>query len=300
MGEWYPRVLVLGPGGMRGFLELGAIYVLQKEGLLDKVDTYCGVSIGAVIALLLVCGYSIYEIVEHAVSFDLFKDIHHTSLQDVIQLTGLLSNAPTRKKLEDLVIKKLGKVPTLWELYLLRKISLVTVALNITTQKVHYFSPFTDSSTSCVDAVMCSCHIPFLYHKLTYKNNIYVDGALANNYPINYFDDGLTPILGLYIKNDYTNKISISNEELFSSYFHKIIGSLMDQSRNLIISYASPQCKHLELLATSYDTTGFTMDARQKGRMFGLGMTTAKTFLTTINEKDNIVYDKQKYLYPYQ
>ena len=51
---WPPEVIVIGPGGCKGFLELGALLYLEKEGYLRSVKTYAGVSVGAVISLLIV------------------------------------------------------------------------------------------------------------------------------------------------------------------------------------------------------------------------------------------------------
>jgi len=55
---WKPDIVILGPGGIKGFLELGVLYALQNNNLLENVHTYVGVSVGSIISLLLVCGFA--------------------------------------------------------------------------------------------------------------------------------------------------------------------------------------------------------------------------------------------------
>ena len=71
--SWKPRVLVLGPGGIKGFAILGCLALLEDNGLFNETDTYCGVSIGALICLLMVAGYEIREIIGKAALLDIFK-----------------------------------------------------------------------------------------------------------------------------------------------------------------------------------------------------------------------------------
>ena len=44
-----PKVLILPPGGVQGFLTLGSLKFLVDVGYLDEVDTIIGCSIGSII-----------------------------------------------------------------------------------------------------------------------------------------------------------------------------------------------------------------------------------------------------------
>jgi len=48
-----------------GIINLGFLSPIEDFGLLNYVDTYCGVSIGAIISLLIISGYQIREIINH-------------------------------------------------------------------------------------------------------------------------------------------------------------------------------------------------------------------------------------------
>lgn len=92
--QWYPRSLVIGPGGVKGFMVLGFLSPIEDAGLLKYTDTFCGVSIGATISLLIVAGYEIREIVGEAANLDIFKDIDTLSLQSIIDNKGFLVIPP--------------------------------------------------------------------------------------------------------------------------------------------------------------------------------------------------------------
>src|SRR5438309_2109801 len=106
--QWYPRVLVIGTGGVKGFNILGFLSPLEDAGLLKYTDTFCGVSVGAIISLLMVAGYEIREIVGEAAMLDIFKDMEQLTLQGVVNNRGVLSNEPIRKRLIQLVLNKFG------------------------------------------------------------------------------------------------------------------------------------------------------------------------------------------------
>jgi predicted acylesterase/phospholipase RssA len=205
---WFPRVSVIGPGGAQGFKVLGFLSPVEDSGLLNYVDTYCGVSVGAIISLLIICGYQIREIVGEAAKLDIFKEIEDFNFKSMIENQGLMSNEPARKRLTQLVIDKFGNVPTLYSLYMRTGKAFVTVTLNATDEECVIMDPFKTPDISCVDATMFSMNIPFLFYQLVYRGKVYVDGAIANPYPVDYFDDGKTNILGIYTKTVQNNSIS--------------------------------------------------------------------------------------------
>src|SRR3972149_10640295 len=86
--QWIPRVIVIGPGGIKGLKILGFLSPIEDSGLLEYLDTYCGVSVGAVISLLIICGYQIREIVGEAAKLDLFKEIGAFNFKSIIENKG--------------------------------------------------------------------------------------------------------------------------------------------------------------------------------------------------------------------
>lgn len=276
--NWYPRVLVIGPGGVKGLKVLGFLAPLEDSGLLNFVDTYCGVSVGAIISLLIISGYQIRELISEGTNLDLFKEIHNFNFQTSMENKGLLSNEPMKKHLSQLILDKFGNIPTLHNLYMRTGKAFITVTLNATDEECVMMTPFTHPSMSCVDATMFSMNIPFIFYQLIYKHKIYVDGALANPYPIDFFDDGKTNILGVYMKT--IHKKDLHSESLpISTYCLKIFHSLMDHRRNHIIQLSSNLCKHVCLECDNVDTTGSSLDIDEKVQMLVDGFNRGKKFL---------------------
>jgi predicted acylesterase/phospholipase RssA len=278
---WKPQVLVLGPGGIKGFLELGALCVLESNDLLSEVHTYVGVSVGAILSLLIVCGYSMTEIIIEAADADIFEDISKFDFQDIHSNVGIVSSSPIKRKLIRKVLQRFGYVPTLQQLYNETGLTLVTVTANLNQEKTEYMSHLTEPELSCVDAVMFSMNIPLIFYKLKYKGCIYVDGALGNPYPIDPWDDGETNILGIYTKS--TQKTDKEPEGASTTmYIHKIIHFSMTQIRDRIIENSSKRCKHIELTSNIIDSTGFTINAQMKADMVLKGVAVAEAFLKEI------------------
>jgi predicted acylesterase/phospholipase RssA len=200
---WFPRTLIIGPGGVKGLKALGFLAPLEDNNLFQKTDTYCGVSIGALIALLMVSGYKIREIINEAVFWEIFKEIELLDIITMAEKKGILSTESIRKKVGSLITNKLGNIPTLHGLYLKTGKALSIVSLNITDQKTVFMNPFTHGHVNCMDAVLYSMNIPFLFYQLFYEGKLHIDGALADPYPISYFDDGKTNILGIFMKRKH-------------------------------------------------------------------------------------------------
>jgi predicted acylesterase/phospholipase RssA len=303
-----PRVLVIGPGGIKGLKVLGFLAPLEDAGMLDCVDTYGGVSIGAVINLLIVAGYNIREIVGEAAILDMLKEIESFDITSIIKNRGLISNEPVRKRLTALLLKKFGTIPSLYQLYMQTGKALITTTLNVTDEQCVMMTPFSHPKMSCIDAVMFSMNIPFLFYQLIYEGKTYVDGALGNPYPIDFFDDGHTEILGIYMKTSYKNtkstakpapktiisSVSSNNpdpelEKLLplNAYIHRTIYSMIDQRRNSIIKLSSDQCTHVCLESATVDTIGCVSSIEDKAIMLAEGANQGKEFIA---QKQNGTY----------
>lgn len=294
--KWKPRVIVIGPGGAKGLMILGFLSPIEDYGILQYIDTYCGVSIGAVISLLIIVGYKIREIVAEASKIDFFKDLLNIDINTIINQKGLMSNQPAREKLKNLVLKKLGCIPTLYDLYMKTGKSLITTTLNATDEVTEYMGPFTHPTISCIDAVMYSMNIPFIYYQLLdNRGKTYVDGALANPYPVDYFDNGNIQILGIFLKTSYfCNKGDMS----ITNYLYKLLESSMNQRRIDIINTSSDCCHHVCLENAQKDIIGITLQIQDKVDMLVSGYNVGKTFIQNLYNNPLNINKKEKYHYP--
>lgn len=221
-----PETLILGPGGAKGFMILGSLKVLKNHGILNDVKRYVGISIGSSIALLLVCGYEVLDIVYDALDIpNIFTDFNKNFnilklIKETAENGGLLSNQKIYERLCSRVKKKFGFIPNLKQLFLTTGLELVTVSLNLTKDRTEYISYLNYPEMSCVDAVMLSMNIPIVFHKIRYNNDIYVDGALGDPYPAGRYPNSLGIII-------YTTYSEIDEDNI--SYFSNIIGCSINQ-----------------------------------------------------------------------
>lgn len=269
--DWKPEVLVLGPGGMKGFLELGALLYLEKIGLLDDVTTYVGCSVGSVICLLKVCGYSAEEILKEAITVSVF-DFVNISVKNIGRTMGLVDTAKIRAKIELMVKKKYGIVPTLEQLYKVTGKILTVVTCNMSKVAPEYINRDNRPNMSCVEAVMLSSNIPLLFQQATFGGSIYADGALSNPYPIDVYDDGKTDILGIYI----TSLGAIGDDS--TSYLWKIAQCSINEIATRIRDACSDRCKHIILESPTMDTTGLSFTSEVKGSLVMQGWLKSKEF----------------------
>jgi predicted acylesterase/phospholipase RssA len=261
---------------------------LTWNDYLSEVHTYVGVSVGSIISLLTVCGYTPIEIISDALEVDIFEDISKFSWSNIQESfinirdnIGIISTQSIRKKLIHKVEAKFGFVPSLKQLYELTQRTFVSVSANLDKEQTEYMSFKTDPDLSCVDAVMYSMNIPIIFYKLKYKDCVYVNGALGNPYPVDIYDDGKTNILGIYTKS--TKKTNKEPENATTTmYIHKIIHFSMTTIRDRIIDNASDKCKHIALEAEIMDSIGLTIDTKLKAEMFMKGLKKTDGFLRSL------------------
>ena len=289
--DWRPTVIVLGPGGIKGFLELGALLLLEKEGYLQTVRKYSGVSVGAILSLLLVAGYTVAEIINDALEVDLMQDFSSLSINNAQANAGLTSNRPVKERLTLRVRKKFGMIPTLGQLYMATGIFWEAVSLNLDKNRAEYHNKDTDPTLSCVDAALMSANIPLFFYRLEYKKCVHIDGAFANPYPVDRHDDGHEDVLGIYITTDRP-ETHVPVASSFLLYLYRIIDASMTQIRKRIHASSSPKCKHLELFTDVIDTTGFTVSTESKVRLITDGYRSAKNFLQDMGHHTEVlIYD---------
>lgn len=219
------QAIVLSGGGSKGILHLGALTYYYEQELYDGsvCAIYAGVSIGAVINLLLVCGYTPMEIftefytnISNLIDVKDFNDI-----QNVIQNIGLLNIDVFSIKIEDLVKAKLHSehTPTFRELYNLTNKTLIISIANVTKMKCEYFSHITRPDVNVMDAIKFSCNLPIIFQRILYEECYLVDGGLMDNFPLKQIDDGCIKILGLVI----TGNVDLMNTEVNESVINPYI-----------------------------------------------------------------------------
>lgn len=193
--DWSPQVLILSASGSLTFGLLGVLVELESLDW-SRLDTIVGISSASILALLLVCGYTVRE------TFCLVYESQMITPEEDFRLL--------EKKLLYLVNLRFGRVPTLSELVELTGKVFITSSLALSAEGnpmqdswdfrsrepsvPEFHSPETDLDLPCVRAVLlatASATGPLIW----YNSSVRRDSLSVNPCPVDYFDDGQTDIL---------------------------------------------------------------------------------------------------------
>jgi NTE family protein len=193
--------IVFEGGGVKGIAYAGVIKALEQSGHLSSVQRVGGTSAGAIISLLICLNLSSKDISRVMYELNLidFKDNKFGIFRDMYRLIKRFGwnkgevfynwckriifdytnyEDMTFKDLNDLVQEGKAK-----HLYL--------IGSNLSSGYSEIFSYETTPQMKVVDAVRISMSLPLFFsayrHSIT--NDIYVDGGVFDNYPIDLFDD---------------------------------------------------------------------------------------------------------------
>ena len=284
--------LVLSGGGTRGIVHLGALHHLHEKNIIsfDAITTYAGSSIGTVVCLLMICGYTPMEIFKGVLEIDKFFDRGDTNdLSSIASKWGLLSPSKLFRILEGMVKEKcvtkghslygLTKTPTLKDLYERTGIEFIITQANVSKTRLEYFSYRTHPNLSCISAVKMSCNIPLIFHRIRYRGCFYVDGGILDNFPLYPVDDGKRKILGLLLKPEVKENPINS----FFDYVAHLTWMPIRSMTELRLRSRSHNCTILEL-ETKSSASDMSVSHEEKTSLFMLGYTIAERFVSQLQD----------------
>lgn len=205
------RNLVMEGGGIKGIAYGGALLELEKKGILQNITRVAGTSAGAIQACLLSVGYSPKEIIEivNQTPIETFNDDGFVAkgTKRLIKEYGWFKGESFLKTMENVIFQRTGNANlTFEELHRLAEATpfrdLYVTGTNLTEQSLVIFSHETYPKMRIADAVRISMSIPLYYKSIwidqegtvyeepiaNKKCNLFVDGGLMLNYPIDIFD----------------------------------------------------------------------------------------------------------------
>ena len=190
--------LVFEGGGVKGIAYVGALEVLDKEGILKNIKRVAGTSAGAMVAVLVGLNYTTTEISEILwdLNFKNFLDDNFGMVRDIDRLIneyGWYKGDFFRDKMAEFIEGKTGNgeatFKDLAKAKKLRDIYLIGADLSTGFSKVFCYNNTPDVKVA--DAARISMSIPLFFRAVQNINNdghVYVDGGLLDNYPIKVFD----------------------------------------------------------------------------------------------------------------
>ena len=195
MGIDYENLVFEG-GGVCSFAYCGAIFELEKMGILSKIKRFAGSSMGALFAGLLAADFTAREIweVQTIVNFgDLSNKYDISNVFNLFKNLGVNSSSTIRKQINAILNTRIKSDETLSGLFEKTGKELVLVSCCLNTKKAVYFHHATHGNVKVIDAIIASLSIPVFFRPLQLslfnEEYFFVDGAIVDNYPIWIFND---------------------------------------------------------------------------------------------------------------
>ena len=232
--------LCFSSGGIKGLSFLGVLKKLEKNNIinLNNIKLYVGTSIGSLLGFLLNIGYSIEEIETFVLLFDFKKFVSEVNCIDFLNNCGIDNGEKFIFIITKLLEFKLNRTDiTFKELYELTNKKLIIIGTNLTKLLEKEFNYETTPSCSILKAIRISCSIPIVFTPVQYEDDIYVDGALCNTFPMNYCNDKNT--IGIYIKNGNTNFVLDSIKDMIFQCMAMVSNTMSEKyittNKNVIV-----------------------------------------------------------------
>ncbi len=217
--ETEPKVgLVLSGGGAKGFAHIGVLKVIDSLGI--KIDHIAGTSMGAIIGSLYASGYSGKQLdsIFRTVDFDmLINDKFPREAKSLVDRDNyeryalslpfdkfkikLPSGISRGQNVYNLLYKLMMPVNDIQDFNNL-PIPFFCIATNIETGEAVVFD-----KGNLAEAVLASGAFPSLFQPVKIDNNIYTDGGVTNNYPINKLKaKDMDIIIGVDVQDDLKDR----------------------------------------------------------------------------------------------
>jgi len=264
--------LVISSGGYKGMYALGSLAIIHAEGHLRHIRKYAGCSIGAVIVTLLALGWRPIELFRRAIKIKVLNGINSVNIEGIKKDFGLLSSDLLLTELQELILVKREKIPTLLDLHN----EGIYIAFSITDRRQksgHKIDYKSDPAMPVSIAAIMSSNIPGVFKPMDFEGMKVIDGAMINPFPIDYLDNGKDKILGIALYTD-TGK----DDTTLTGYISGTIMIPIEEIQRRISAQASKYVDILEHLVPDLDILTSSDAYDSKLNMFFHGMNDGKLF----------------------
>lgn len=225
--------IVIAGGALKVISIIGCIKYLEEYDKISYIRNYVGTSAGSIMCLFMILGYNYTEIIDFFVHNLSDKNVNTFNPDECLELFNQygLNSGTNIELLIKKILKKKHNDENITFLDLAKKTgkNLVVCVSNLSKEVPEYFNVDTMPNLPIATAIKVSCSIPILLTPISINDNIYVDGGLYNNFPIDYFKNNmLKDILGINIKLK-----SYQKTDTFLNYIMFMLNSLIIKANNL-------------------------------------------------------------------
>ena len=186
------RRLVFSGGGIKGLIFVGCLRALEESGIIDHITSFAGTSAGSIMAMLFSLGYRYMDLREIFMKMDFEKthDINSDSIFNYFQNYGFETGNEIIRIMRIFVKRKLGnELATFQDAYQATGKKLIITGTCLNTRECCYFSHISHPDMAIVEAISISIAVPFIFIARHIGDDIYVDGGISDNFPLDAFED---------------------------------------------------------------------------------------------------------------
>jgi len=182
--------LVLSGGGMLGISYIGLVKYLEENlsnSATQNLISITGCSAGAIFASLIAIGYTSKELntIVKIMNFKEYMNINAESILNFMKLKGLESGKNLINFLKKYIKDKCGNEDiTFKEIKEKFNIELQIGVTNLTKYKFEIMNSINTPDIPIHKAISASIAIPFVFEPIVIGDDIYCDGGILNNLPI--------------------------------------------------------------------------------------------------------------------
>ena len=271
--------IILSGGGIRSISYCGVFRYLEKYNLHKNLKTICGVSSGSVFCLLYLLKYTSQDMEEEILSKN-FKTLKHIQPMNILTSFGIDSGRHLMLWIESQVIKRgLPINITFQQLYDWNPVEFKIGVTNLTKQRFELLSYCTHPDLEVLAAIRMSISVPLVFDYCTFEDCIYIDGAVMNNYPIDFFDNN-NNVLGFQLKKKVENSEIQIQIDTLDKYIYQIMGCVTNKTSSLSEFHVA---RTIEIY-TNESIIDFGVTKARKKRLIQMGYECTEKYFTKNKE----------------
>tara|TARA_B100000686_G_scaffold355139_1_gene470299 strand:+ start:4533 stop:5378 length:846 start_codon:yes stop_codon:yes gene_type:complete len=277
----YDTVIISG-GASKGIAALGVLQAASDRQMLNNVKRYIGTSIGSIISYLICIEYTPIELMINFYQSSVLEDLNIFDIGNIITGAGATKWSILQNFLEKLTLDKVGEFLTLKNIYERYNKILVCCTYNKTKRCKEYLDYQNNPDLPCLIALRMSSNLPLLFDRFKYRNCYYIDGGIADHFPIHKVKDG-EYTLAINLKNNYKNRLD--GEFNILEYIYDIICIPIEESvqnRKKMIENMSNKCTIVEIRISNTKIFNFNINNKDQLNLFSLGYQECKKSLENI------------------
>jgi len=193
--------LILSGNSTNAIVTLGALQFLTDHGYIKDIKNYIGTSSGAILSLLLLIGYQPIEILTYLCIEKVYKNMVFNISNMLLMGKPLMSFEPIKNCLEQLIVEKIGHMPTMRSIEKLDGKKLVFTTYNLTDDRREYISSESHPDLPVIYGIRMSSNFPLVFEPYMYDEKAYLDGGLVDNFAIEYGEEIGLKCLGVMTNN---------------------------------------------------------------------------------------------------